>query len=249
MNKPLDAYRAKRDFSKTPEPSGGKRPKKAGNSYVIQKHAARRLHYDFRLELNGVLKSWAVPEGPSLIPGKKRLAVHVEDHPLEYGDFEGVIPEGEYGGGTVMVWDRGTWTPESDPEFGYRKGHLKFRLNGEKLNGAWHLVRMARKPREKQEAWLLFKSDDEASRPGDAPDILEEMPRSAATGRDMDEIAREQDRIWSSKQGGELKRKKRRRKPVVDPAALPKAKPVALPRFVDPSLPTAVDTAPSGADW
>jgi bifunctional non-homologous end joining protein LigD len=249
MNKPLDAYRAKRDFSKTPEPSGGRCGKKAGTAYVIQKHAARRLHYDFRLELNGVLKSWAVPEGPSLIPGKKRLAVHVEDHPLEYGDFEGVIPEGEYGSGTVMVWDRGTWTPESDPEFGYRKGHLKFRLNGEKLKGAWHLVRMARKPREKQEAWLLFKSDDEAARPAGAPDILEEMPRSAATGRDMDEIAREQDRVWSSKQGGELKRKKPRRKAVVDPAAVPKAKAGEPPRFVEPALPTAVETAPSGADW
>ncbi len=249
MNKPLDAYRAKRDFSKTPEPAGKQRKTKAGNAYVIQKHAARRLHYDFRLELNGVLKSWAVPEGPSLVPGKKRLAVHVEDHPLEYGDFEGVIPEGEYGAGTVMVWDRGTWTPEFDPEFGYRKGHLKFQLNGEKLKGAWHLVRMARKPREKQEAWLLFKSDDEAARPAEAPDILEDMPRSAATGRDIDEIAREQDRVWSSKQGGELKQKKQRRKPVLDPAALPKAKPGPLPRFVEPSLPSTVEKAPSGADW
>ncbi|MGE0119154.1 MAG: DNA ligase D [Dongiaceae bacterium] len=249
MNKPLEVYRAKRDFSKTPEPSGKRRAKKAGNAYVIQKHAARRMHYDFRLELNGVLKSWAVPEGPSLIPGKKRLAVHVEDHPLEYGDFEGVIPDREYGAGTVMVWDRGTWTPEFDPEFGYRKGHLKFTLQGEKLKGAWHLVRMARKPREKQEAWLLFKSDDAAARPEGAPDILQEMPRSAATGRDMEEIAREQDRVWSSKQGGELKQKKRRRKPAVDPAALPKAKAAALPRFVEPLLPSAVDKAPSGADW
>jgi len=249
MNKPLDAYRAKRDFSKTPEPAGKQRKTKGGNAYVIQKHAARRLHYDFRLELNGVLKSWAVPEGPSLVPGKKRLAVHVEDHPLEYGDFEGVIPGGEYGGGTVMVWDRGTWTPEFDPEFGYRKGHLKFQLHGEKLKGAWHLVRMARKPREKQEAWLLFKSDDEAARPAEAPDILEDMPRSAATGRDIDEIAREQDRVWSSKQGGELKQKKQRRKPVLDPAALPKAKPGPLPKFVEPSLPSTVEKAPSGADW
>jgi bifunctional non-homologous end joining protein LigD len=249
MNKPLDAYRAKRDFSKTPEPAGKPRKTKAGNSYVIQKHAARRLHYDFRLELNGVLKSWAVPEGPSLIPGKKRLAVHVEDHPLEYGGFEGVIPEGEYGAGTVMVWDRGTWTPEFDPEFGYKKGHLKFSLQGEKLKGAWHLVRMARKPREKQEAWLLFKSDDAAARPADAPDVLEEMPRSAATGREIEEIAREQDRVWSSKQGGELKQKKQRRKAAVDPAKLPKAKPGALPKFVEPSLPSAVEKAPSGADW
>jgi bifunctional non-homologous end joining protein LigD len=253
MNKPLDAYRAKRDFSKTPEPAGRPRPAKGGNSYVIQKHAARRLHYDFRLELDGVLKSWAVPEGPSLVPGKKRLAVHVEDHPLEYGGFEGVIPKGEYGAGTVMVWDRGTWTPEFDPEFGYRKGHLKFRLEGEKLKGTWHLVRMARKPREKQEAWLLFKSDDEAARPADAPDILTEKSRSAATGRSIDEIARDQDRIWSSQRGGELatgkKQAARRRKPIVDTAALPKAKPGALPPFVEPCLPSAVEKAPSGKDW
>ena len=249
MNKPLDAYRAKRDFSKTPEPAGKPRKGKGGNAYVIQKHAARRMHYDFRLELGGVLKSWAVPEGPSLIPGKKRLAVHVEDHPLEYGSFEGVIPEREYGAGTVMVWDRGTWTPEFDPEFGYKKGHLKFTLQGEKLKGAWHLVRMARKPREKQEAWLLFKSDDAAARPEGAPDILEEMPRSAATGRTMEEIAREQDRVWSSKQGGELKQKKQRRRAAVDAAKLPKAKAGPLPNFVEPMLSSAVEVAPSGADW
>ncbi len=147
MNKPLEAYRAKRDFTKTPEPSGERRAKKAGNAYVIQKHAARRLHYDFRLELNGVLKSWAVPEGPSLVPGKKRLAVHVEDHPLDYGGFEGVIPSGEYGAGTVMVWDRGTWTPEFDPEFGYRKGHLKFRAPWREAEG-----RLAPRPHGAQAA-------------------------------------------------------------------------------------------------
>ena len=201
MNQQLDAYKAKRDFSKTPEPSGRRRKAKAGNSYVIQKHAARRLHYDFRLELDGVLKSWAVPEGPSLVPGQKRLAVEVEDHPLEYGGFEGVIPKGEYGAGTVMIWDRGTWTPEFDPDAGYRKGHLKFQLAGEKLTGLWHLVRMAPKPREKQPAWLLFKSEDAAARTGDAPDILAEMPRSVTTGRTMEEIARDQDRVWSPGQG------------------------------------------------
>jgi bifunctional non-homologous end joining protein LigD len=253
MNDSLDAYRAKRDFARTPEPAGKRRARKHGNAYVIQKHAARRLHYDLRLELDGVLKSWAVPEGPSLVPGKKRLAVQVEDHPLEYGGFEGVIPKGEYGAGTVMVWDRGTWTPEGDPAFGYRKGHLKFRLDGEKLKGGWHLVRMARKPREKQGAWLLFKSDDEAARPADAPDILAEQPRSAATGRDIDEIAREQDRVWSSKQGGEIKKGgksgRARRRPVVDPSVLPHAKPAPLPPFVEPSLPSAVDKAPSGKDW
>jgi bifunctional non-homologous end joining protein LigD len=250
MDKPLDAYRAKRDFSKTPEPSGGRRARKRGNAYVIQKHAARRTHYDFRLELDGVLKSWAVPEGPSLVPNVKRLAVEVEDHPLEYGDFEGVIPHGEYGAGTVMVWDRGTWTPEFDPEFGYKKGHLKFRLDGEKLKGAWHLVRMRRKPREKKDAWLLFKSEDEAARPAAAPDILEEMPRSAATGRSMDEIAREKDRVWSSLEGGEVKqRRKRRRKPALDAATIAKAKASAMPAFVEPSLPSPVEKAPSSAEW
>lgn len=257
MSKSLDVYRAKRDFSKTPEPAGKRPPAKSGNApanaYVIQKHAARRMHYDFRLELNGVLKSWAVPEGPSLIPNKKRLAVHVEDHPLEYGDFEGVIPEGEYGAGTVMVWDKGTWSPEFDPEFGYKKGHLKFRLNGKKLKGVWHLVRMAPKPREKQEAWLLFKSDDEAARPTDAPDILEERPESAATGRDIAEIAADHDRVWSSRQGGEVaqtaKKTRKRGKPAFDASSLPKAKPEKLPKFIEPMLPSAVEKAPSSADW
>ena len=253
MSKSLDAYRAKRDFSKTPEPAGKQPPAKSGNAYVIQKHAARRMHYDFRLELNGVLKSWAVPEGPSLIPNKKRLAVHVEDHPLEYGAFEGVIPEGEYGAGTVMVWDKGTWSPEFDPEFGYRKGHLKFRLNGKKLKGVWHLVRMAPKPREKQEAWLLFKSDDEAARHVDAPDILQDMPASAATGRSIEEIASDHDRVWSSRQGGEVaqpgQKKRKRSKPAVDPSSLPKAKPEKLPKFIEPMLSTAVEKAPSSADW
>jgi len=130
----LEEYRRKRDFHKTPEPAGAAAPRqKAGEklAFVIQKHAARRLHYDFRLELDGVLKSWAVPKGPSLDPAEKRLAVHVEDHPLDYGEFEGVIPAGEYGGGTVLLWDRGTWTPaDPDPEATYRKGWLKFTLDG-----------------------------------------------------------------------------------------------------------------------
>ena len=130
----LERYRQKRNFKVTPEPAGkvGK-PRLRELSFVIQKHAARRLHYDFRLELNGVLLSWAVPKGPSLDPNDKRLAMHVEDHPLEYGEFEGVIPAKEYGGGTVMVWDRGTWLPKTDAEEGYRKGHLKFDLEGDKL--------------------------------------------------------------------------------------------------------------------
>lgn len=162
-----------------------------GASFVVQKHDASRLHYDFRLELDGVLKSWAVAKGPSLIKGEKRLAVHVEDHPLDYGDFEGTIPEGQYGGGTVLLWDRGAWEPEGDPHEGYQKGRLTFRLAGEKLKGTWHLVRMAKRPRERQESWLLIKADDADARTEDAPDILEEAPLSVKTGRSIEEIAPE----------------------------------------------------------
>src|ERR1700686_2555137 len=138
----LEQYQRKRDFRKTPEPAGATQPRKkpvtAPLTFVVQKHAATRLHYDFRLELGGVLLSWAIPKGPSLDPGEKRLAVHVEDHPIEYGGFEGVIPKGQYGGGTVLLWDRGTWTPEGpDPQAAYKKGSLKFTLDGEKLHGKW----------------------------------------------------------------------------------------------------------------
>ncbi|MCB8821196.1 non-homologous end-joining DNA ligase [Microvirga rosea] len=184
----LAPYRAKRDFTKTSEPKGGS-SRRHGSSFVIQKHDASRLHYDFRLEMDGVLKSWAVAKGPSFVPGDKRLAVEVEDHPLAYGDFEGTIPEGQYGGGTVMLWDRGTWEPEGDPAEGYAKGRLSFRLDGQKLHGTWHLVRMAKRPREKQPSWLLIKADDGFARSADDPDILEEAPSSVKTGRSLDEIA------------------------------------------------------------
>src|SRR3954462_9247612 len=138
----LEVYRKKRDFKISPEPSGGAvERRRAELAFVVQKHAARRLHYDFRLELDGVLLSWAVPKGPSLDPADKRLAMHVEDHPIEYGDFEGTIPKGQYGGGTVMLWGRGTWSPVGDPDETYRKGHLKFDLEGEKLRGRWALVK------------------------------------------------------------------------------------------------------------
>ena len=183
----LAAYRAKRDFTKTSEPAG-KASRRRGASFVVQKHDASRLHYDFRLELDGVLKSWAVAKGPSLVNGEKRLAVQVEDHPLDYGDFEGTIPEGQYGGGTVLLWDRGTWEPEGDPHEGIEKGHLTFRLDGEKLQGTWHLVRMAKRPRERQESWLLIKADDSYARTEDDPDILEEAPLSVKTGRSIEEI-------------------------------------------------------------
>ena len=195
----LETYRKKRNFTATPEPKGRK-GRKSGNSFVVQKYDARRLHYDFRLEMDGVLKSWAVTKGPSLVPGEKRLAVHVEDHPLDYGSFEGTIPKGEYGGGTVILWDRGTWSPIGDAYRGYRKGHLDFELQGEKLGGRWHLVRMAGKPREKRENWLLIKGDDQAARSEGDPDILDERPESVATGREIQDVAGEEPG-WSSKTG------------------------------------------------
>jgi bifunctional non-homologous end joining protein LigD len=183
----LQTYRAKRKFGVTKEPRGklGKR----GHAFVIQKHDARRLHYDLRLQLDGVMKSWAVTRGPSLVPGNKRLAVQVEDHPVAYNKFEGTIPHGEYGGGTVMVWDRGRWRPEGDPHKGLAKGHLSFHLAGKKLHGGWHLVRMRRRPGEKRNNWLLIKQHDEAARSGRDRDILKEMPLSVKTGRSLEEIA------------------------------------------------------------
>jgi bifunctional non-homologous end joining protein LigD len=183
----LSTYQAKRRFSVTKEPRG--RLGKRGQAFVIQKHDARRLHYDLRLQLDGVMKSWAVTRGPSLVPGEKRLAVQVEDHPIEYNKFEGTIPQGEYGGGTVMVWDRGTWQSENDPHKDLAKGHLAFRLEGQKLHGSWHLVRMRRRPGEKRDNWLLIKQTDEAARAATDKDILEERPLSVKTGRTMDEIA------------------------------------------------------------
>ncbi len=183
----LEAYRSKRNFAATAEPRGST-PDEMSDIFVVQKHDATRLHYDFRLALDGVLKSWAVTRGPSLIPGEKRLAVAVEDHPLEYADFEGTIAEGEYGGGSVIVWDRGAWTPIGDPHKGLKKGQLDFELRGQKLKGRWHLVRMRAKPREKRENWLLIKGADEFARPAGAADILDERPESVKTGRSIDDL-------------------------------------------------------------
>jgi bifunctional non-homologous end joining protein LigD len=191
----LAEYRRKRDFSRTREPAGGKRKKAARLAYVIQKHAASRLHYDLRLELDGVMKSWAVPKGPSLDPKVKRLAIHVEDHPIEYNRFEGTIPAGEYGGGTVMIWDYGSYTSagdEGDPEAtlraGYRKGDFKFVLRGKRLKGSWVLVRTkGRGERSRQQQWLLIKHRDETADPDLDP--TEAYQTSARTGRTMDEIA------------------------------------------------------------
>lgn len=184
----LRTYNAKRRFGVTREPRG--RIGKRGNVFVVQKHAARRLHYDLRLQLDGVMKSWAVTRGPSLVPGEKRLAVRVEDHPITYNKFEGAIPAGEYGAGTVMVWDRGRWSPEGDPARGLRQGHLSFQLKGKKLRGGWRLVRLRTRPGEKRNNWLLIKQRDPEARTAQQRDILFEKPRSVKTGRTMDEIAR-----------------------------------------------------------
>src|SRR5882762_3226529 len=157
-NASLQDYRAKRSFDVTSEPAGKTARRRSSTlAFVVQKHAARQLHYDFRLEYDGVLKSWAVPKGPSLDPSVKRMAVEVEDHPLDYADFEGEIPAGQYGAGSVIVWDRGDWLPQGDPDEGLRKGKIEFELHGEKLTGRWNLVRLRKRAGERQTAWLLIK--------------------------------------------------------------------------------------------
>jgi bifunctional non-homologous end joining protein LigD len=186
----LEKYRKKRNFQVSPEPRGKTTPrKKTSLQYVIQKHRASHLHYDFRLEFNGVLLSWAIPKGPSLDPTVKRLAMQVEDHPIEYGEFEGVIPEGEYGGGTVMLWDKGTWSPEqADIGAALRSGDLKFTLHGKKLRGSWALVRTRSYGGSKRTAWLLIKHRDAyASR----KDITKEQPYSVKTRRLLANIAQD----------------------------------------------------------
>lgn len=184
---PLAAYNAKRDFAKTAEPKG-RQGSAGGNRFVVQKHDATRLHYDFRLEVDGVLKSWAVTRGPSLDPDDKRLAVRTEDHPLDYADFEGTIPAGEYGGGTVMLWDTGTWAPAPGKSAAdLEEGHLHFTLNGKRMKGEWLLVRMKGRPGEKRENWLLRKIDD--AHAGAAGDLVDTHLTSVKTGRTMREIA------------------------------------------------------------
>jgi bifunctional non-homologous end joining protein LigD len=171
-------------------------PRRTGASFVVQKHDATRLHYDFRLEVGGVLKSWAVPKGPSLDPRDKRLAMQTEDHPLEYGGFEGVIPAGEYGGGPVLLWDRGTWMPEGEPAAALRKGMLKFTLSGQKLRGGWALVRL--RGRDRRDAagrtWLLVKERDSYARPGRSAGITDQRPESVASGRRIEDIGPGRDR-------------------------------------------------------
>lgn len=187
----LETYREKRDFTKTREPAGGRKSARAGKAYLIQKHEARNLHFDFRLEHEGVLKSWAIPRGPSMDPGDKRLAVRTEDHPVEYGNFEGSIPKGQYGGGTVMLWDEGTWEPIEDPDEGFREGKLKFIVHGKRLKGGFALVRLRSDTGRKQgkENWLLIKEKDEFARPGEGGDLVESQLTSVRSEREMEEIS------------------------------------------------------------
>src|ERR1035441_8241793 len=209
VDEQLARYRSMRDFHITAEPSGAstKSPKNENSTkypFCVQKHAASHLHYDFRLGCNGVLKSWAVAKGPSYVVADKRLAVQVEDHPMEYGGFEGVIPAGQYGGGTVMIWDQGTWEPQPaypDVDDGLRKGSLKFILHGTKLQGKWALIRMHGKSggSEAKPNWLLIKEHDDFERPPSAPSITESEPNSAVTSRSIEEIARSEDHVWNSK--------------------------------------------------
>jgi bifunctional non-homologous end joining protein LigD len=199
----LERYRSMRDFSVTDEPSGAAKKNESGTKYpfCIQKHAASHLHYDFRLGWNGVLKSWAVAKGPSYSVKDKRLAVQVEDHPIEYGGFEGIIPAGQYGGGTVMLWDQGTWEPQPyshDVDASLRDGQLKFILHGTKLHGKWALIRMKPRPKETKPTWLLIKEHDEFERPEDAEPITGSEPNSVVTGRSLEQIAANQDHIWNS---------------------------------------------------
>ena len=249
----LKAYRQKRNFKVTSEPPGRPGKRRASSlSFVIQKHAASHLHYDFRLELNGVLLSWAVPKGPSLDPNDKRLAMHVEDHPLEYGTFEGVIPAKQYGAGTVLLWDRGTWIHKEDPQAGYKKGKLKFELRGEKLRGGWVLVKSHGGEYGGGKSWLLIKEDDEFARRGPQALIGEEKPMSVASGRTMAEIASDPERVWHSnksvaenvKHGSVRKRSLR-----LDLARVGGAVKASLPAFVEPQLATLVDSAPDGDAW
>ncbi|MCI3134399.1 DNA polymerase ligase N-terminal domain-containing protein [Phenylobacterium aquaticum] len=245
-----------RDFSRTAEPQGRAKTRASKRlRFVIQKHAATRLHYDFRLELDGVFKSWAVTRGPSLDPAERRLAVEVEDHPLDYGDFEGVIPAGEYGGGSVLLWDRGYWTPEpgTDPHEGLTKGDLKIVLEGERLRGGFVLVRMKPdKPGAKRNNWLLIKHRDDWARPGDGEAVIADNTASVASGRKMAAIAAGEgappkpfmtartaaaDAVWSTKA-----------RPAAGRKTPPKGARASL-GFVEPQLCKLVDRPPAGPGW
>jgi DNA ligase D len=232
MPRKLEAYRSKRDFDRTPEPRGGF-SEQGANRFVVHKHHATADHYDLRLEMDGVLKSWAVPKGPSLNPADKRLAVQTEDHPLDYIDFEGVIPDDEYGGGPMIVWDIGVWAPMEDPEASLEKGAFKFRLSGEKLKGGWMLARLKPKENEEKINWLLFKERDQAA--STTGDILMDRPESVKSGRNIEELV--------------TKPRAAAKRVAPKPGKAPGAVKAAMPSRVEPQLATAVAHPPSGDDW
>jgi bifunctional non-homologous end joining protein LigD len=261
----LARYRSMRDFAKTAEPAGAEHTQASNRlRFVVQKHAATRLHYDFRLELDGVFLSWAVTKGPSLDPSDRRLAVQTEDHPLDYGDFEGTIPKGEYGGGTVMLWDRGYWEPEGDPRAMLKRGDLKFTLDGERMKGSWVLVRMKRREGEKRDNWLLIKHHDGWSVEEHGELLVEGETTSVASGRGMEDIAAGKGKgptrfmtgkgraakaaVWQSN-------RTKAEDPVAKPAKplkaapAPRLKAASLPGFVEPQLTKPVDRPPPGAGW
>jgi bifunctional non-homologous end joining protein LigD len=260
--KPLGEYARKRDFARTPEPEPAPKqaskpsakpapappPGPAGGAYAIQRHAARRLHWDLRLELDGVLKSWAVPNGPSLTVGEKRLAVRTEDHPMDYLRFEGNIPKGEYGGGSVIVWDFGRWFPEGNPLKGLAKGHLDFRIDGARLKGRWHLVRMRPRRGEKTEPWLLIKSEDEFARPRGAPEIVDEEVTSQLTGVTNDELAATAGQLPAA-HAVRVASTRRGKLVLPDIAKIAGARKGALPAFLEPSLASPSGRPPSGPKW
>jgi len=270
VDEQLELYRSMRDFGVTEEPSGSAKKKFFNDQplpFVIQKHAATRLHYDFRLGWNGVLKSWAVAKGPSYFTGDKRLAVQVEDHPIDYGGFEGIIPKGQYGGGTVMVWDQGTWEPQAghtDVDAGLRTGSLKFIMHGTKMKGKWALIRMGGKAaNESKPNWLLIKEHDDFERTNDDPPVTDAEPNSVVTGRSLEEIAKNEDHVWNSKEtakgnawyrndakgstpNGMASGKSAHTVKLSVPSGAPKEK---LPQFVTPELALQATTPPSGAGW
>ena len=233
----IETYNRKRDFTKTKEPKGRKLKGK-GDSFVVQKHDASHLHWDFRLEMDGVLKSWAVPKGPSLDPDEKRLAMRTEDHPLDYGGFEGTIPAGEYGGGTVMLWDLGTWIPhpDKDPRKTIEEGHLHFTLEGERMKGEWVMFRLKPRPGDRRESWMLKKVTDDYANSENGDELVDEAVTSVITGRTMAEIAAGTE-VWRSNRGGQ--KGGRARKEASE----------APPPFRPPQLATLVDEVPPGANW
>ena len=256
----LATYHAKRNFKLTPEPHGEIAPGADELRFVVQKHHARRLHYDFRLEIGGTLKSWAVPKGPSLDPADKRLAVHVEDHPLDYLEFEGDIPPHQYGAGHVDVWDIGSWEPLGDAEAGYEAGRLKFVLHGEKLQGVWKLVRTGMRGHSDKEQWFLIKEKDEYARSAAEYDITAALPDSVLSGKGSRKQKTTRAKVASEKPAT--------RKPAVKQSTpapksaakktaaasesaprLSHAKSAALPQRIAPQLATLVDTVPTSGDW